>query len=378
MTVGQTKNRSDALMAEIEARNRLRREGERALLDGLGGFAKAVSKSAMSSNGQITPQQILNVGPSLFGSESTGEDGGFAVPPDVRAGIVQTVMGEDSLLARCNVVRTNSNQLAVPVDETTPWQSTGGIQAGWATEMSQLAQSKPELQMRDLRLEKLTAILPASSELLEDSPSLGNYLASRTAMKLDYLITRTILAGTGIGTPSGILPSPATIIVAEDAAQAAATMTFSNVQGMWNRLYSQSQLNAVWIANPDAIASLLENASVNSRQPVYLPPGLSGSRYATLMGAPIILSEACEALGTPGDLILADLSQYLVALRRVPGASDDAVIRQDVSMHLWFDVDTSAFKFIMRIGGMPWRATQIKRRLGGGTVSPFIVLAQRA
>ena len=44
------------------------------------------------------------------------------------------------------------------------------------------------------------------------------------------------------------------------------------------------------------------------------PGGLSGQPYGTLLGRPVIPIEQCSTLGTVGDIILADLKQFIADL----------------------------------------------------------------
>jgi len=142
-------------------------------------------------------------------------------------------------------------------------------------------------------------------------------------------------------------------------------------------MYAPCRQRAVWLANQDIEPQLLalgfpQPAASTSSVPAYLPAnGLSGQPYATLMGRPIIITEACETLGDPGDLILADMSQYLLVTKA-------GGLRQDVSIHLFFDYDMSAYRFILRIGGMPLWRSAIAKRDGSNTLSCFVTLAARA
>jgi HK97 family phage major capsid protein len=105
---------------------------------------------------------------------------------------------------------------------------------------------------------------------------------------------------------------------------------------------------------------------------VFIPAGgYSASPYATLKGRPIIPTQACETLGDKGDIILADLSQYLTAVKA-------GNVKTDVSMHLWFDYDVLAYRFILRIAGQPWWATYISPRDGSNTLSWAVTLDERA
>jgi hypothetical protein len=46
-------------------------------------------------------------------------------------------------------------------------------------------------------------------------------------------------------------------------------------------------------------------------------------------------------------------------------------------MHLWFDYDITAFRFIFRLAGHPWLTAPIARRNGTNTLSAFVALAAR-
>jgi HK97 family phage major capsid protein len=86
--------------------------------------------------------QRLLAAATTYSSEGVGADGGFAVPQEFRTAIWQKVMGEDSLLSRCDQLVTGSNNMTVPADETTPWDTTGGVQVYWEGEAASVSASK--------------------------------------------------------------------------------------------------------------------------------------------------------------------------------------------------------------------------------------------
>jgi hypothetical protein len=53
-------------------------------------------------------------------------------------------------------------------------------------------------------------------------------------------------------------------------------------------------------------------------------------------------------------------------------------MRAETSMHLWFDQDTMAFKFVFRLGGQSKWASTIASRDGTTTYSAFVNIAERA
>lgn len=340
----------------------------------VGEFASKVRAAHPSSGGRsIDPRLIANA-PTSYGSEGVGEDGGFAVPPDFRRDIMVKVMGEDSLLARTDQLTSSSNSITIPKDETTPWQTSGGIQAAWEGEGGQFTQSKPNLEQATIRLNKLTALVPVTEELLADAPALSTYLRRKTPEKFDFKINDAILNGTGAGQPLGVLQSGALITVNAESGQAADTVRFENIVNMYSRLYSGSRSTAVWLINQDVEPQLLtmQFPGTGTAVPAYLPPGgLSAQPYGTLLGRPVIATEAAQTLGDAGDITLVDLRQYMTAMKT-------GGIRQDVSMHLWFDYDVTAFRFVMRVAGQPWWTSAISPKNGSNTRSFAVNLAARA
>ncbi|HEX2826061.1 MAG TPA: phage major capsid protein [Burkholderiales bacterium] len=328
---------------------------------------------ASAQGGRVDPRLVANA-PTTYGQEGVGADGGFAVPPDFRENIVQKVMGEDSLLSRTDQMTTSSNAITVPADQTTPWQETGGIQAYWESEAGQKQQSKPSLSGLTVKANKIIALVPLTDELLEDAPAMASYVNRKAPEKIDYKVNAAIIAGTGVGMPMGILNSPGTVTVAAESGQVADSIVYDNIVNMYGRLPAQSKRRAVWLANADIETQLMKMKFPGSDAnpvPVYLPPGgLSASPYGTLLGRPIITSEAMPALGDAGDLVLADLSQYLSVVKA-------GGIRQDVSIHVFFDYDVTAFRFVLRVGGQPWWNAPIERTNGQASRAFFVKLGAR-
>lgn len=327
---------------------------------------------ASAKGGQMDPRLIANA-PTTYGQEGVGADGGFAVPPDFRTQIVSKVLGEDSLISRTDQMTTSSNSITIPRDETTPWQTTGGIQTYWESEAGQKTQSKPALTELTVKANKLVALVPLTDELLEDAPSMAQYVGRKAPEKMDFAINNAILNGTGVGQPLGILNSAGTVVVAAESGQAADTIRHLNINNMWGRLAASAKRNAVWVMNSDVeaqLGTLSFRDGTSTPVPIYIPPGgLSGSPYGTLMGRPVITSEACPAIGDQGDIMVGDFSQYLSVTK--------GGVRQDVSIHLWFDYDVTAFRFVMRVGGQPWWNSPIARTGAQSSRGFFVTLAAR-
>jgi HK97 family phage major capsid protein len=347
----------------------------------LGEMAFHVRRSALNG-GSVDPRLERLAAATTYGNETSGTDGGFAVPPDFRNTIMETVMGGDTLVGRCDQIRTSSNNFSCPADETTPWQTSGGIQAYWDGEASTMTQTKPSLQDRTVKLNRITALVAMTDELLEDAPALDSYLRRKAPQKIAHKVDDAILHGTGNGMPLGIAASPSIVSVTKESSQIADSLIANNIIKMYNRMYAPSRSTAVWLINPElepwmmklSLAGLDNDGNTVSGwgSQLYFPPGgLSGSPYGVLLGRPVIPHQACKTAGDVGDIFFADFSQYMLLLKA--GANP----RVDTSMHLWFDQNATAFRFVLRVGGMPWWSTTMAAANGSATYSPFVTLGAR-
>lgn len=355
-----------------------RRNDPRHGFSNFGEFAQIVFGAGQTDKAALREQsmtRLVNVA-TTFGSESVGADGGFAVPPEFQRAIWTKVMEGDNLLARCASLSLAGNSITIPKDETTPWQTSGGILAYWEGEGDATTASKPQLKLDTIRLAKLMALVPVSEELLDDAPAIESWLRMKAPAKMRAKVNTAVVRGTGVGQPLGLLNSSAMISVAKETSQDADTVWFANIVKMWSRLYSGCRANAVWLINQDVEQSLYQMAfdpEASSKVPVYLPPGgLSQSPYGTLMGRPVIPVEACSTLGDQGDIILTDLTEYLAITRAGQG------IQTDVSMHLYFDQALQAFRFIFRVNGQSMWGAAVTPENGNNTLSCIVALDARA
>ena len=166
-----------------------------------------------------------------------------------------------------------------------------------------------------------------------------------------------------------MLKAPALITVAKESGLAAGTIVWENILNMWQRLPAPSRRRATWSVHEDAIRQLgaMSSAVGTSGVPVYLPAN-ANSPTPRLLGAPVLEIEQASALGTVGDIVLADWSNYILI---------DGGTRPAVSVHARFLNDEVIFRFVLRIDGAPGQASPITPYSGANTRSPFVTLGAR-
>lgn len=342
-----------------------------------GHFLSAVRGAAMRPN---AADERLNIGAAAttYGNESVGADGGFLVPPQYATEIMTVIESNDPLLARCRQIPVANNSFIMPKSEETA-HGTNGVQAYWDAEADTMTQTKPVFKNIEIKLNRLTALVPVTEEALEDAAALGSWVNQVAGEKMSFKVSDAILNGIGTGQPLGLLSAPCLVTVAKETSQAASTVLAANIFKMWSRMPSASRARAVWITHSD-VEALLPQVTVNVKNvagtenvggaPIFMPPGgLSGSQYGTMLGRPIITCEASPALSSAGDLVLADLSQYVAITK--------GAVKADQSMHFYFDQNIRAFRFVMRVGGQPWLSAAISRKSGSSTLSHFVALGAR-
>lgn len=347
--------------------NNIESDGKRGFKT-FGEFAKATAQAQIK--GVVDPRLSgLNAAaPTTFGNESSGPDGGFAIPPEFSTEIWRLSLGEDSLIPLTQNTEVGGNSMIFPKDETTPWGGSG-VQTYWQNEAAAATQNKPQLSSDALVLQKLMTLVPVTNEMIDDGFAIGSYLSQVAPERITYKVNESILFGDGVGKPLGALNSAARIIQAKDTSQATATISSTNISNMVTRLLVGQLKNAVWIGNPDILTAL--EAMTVGNYPIFLPSNnAADGSYGMLKGRPLQLSEHANAFSSQGDLNLISLKGY----RTITKAGG---IQTATSMHLFFDADATAFKFTFRINGKPILSAPVVPPKSSNTRSHFISLAAR-
>lgn len=344
----------------------------------MGQFTRAVLQASL---GQSHDARLLTLGAaaaSTYANESSGADGGFLVPPEYSSSIMSVMEGQENLLNRCRQIPVTGTSMTFPKNETTAHGATG-IQAYWDDEAAAMTQSKPAFQFDTVRVHRVTALVPATEEVLEDSAALGPWIEMEAGVKLAFKVSDSILNGTGVGKPLGVMNAPCLVTVSKEGSQAADTLLGANVLKMKSRMPARNYANAVWVMHSDVelllpglfmpIKNVAGTENVGGTL-VYMPPGgLTGAQYGTLLGRPVVVCESSAAVGDLGDIVLADFSQYIALTK--------GGVKSDQSIHLWFDQNLRAFRFVLRVGGQPWLSAAIARKNGTSTQSHFVTLEAR-
>ena len=315
----------------------------------------------------------------IAGRMNTGvpSEGGFSVPTEYVAEWFDSSLESEIFRPRCTVVPM--------LEQTRQWPgwdlsdaSTGapfGFKPQWLGEGAEADLQIGKMRMLLLRAQKLGLLIEATNEVLTDGAGFEGQLGAGMTAAIGWSLDAACISGTGVGQPLGLINDPAKITIAKESGQANATILYANVAKMLAALHPACFKNSIWIANPTTIPQLLQLAftikNVAGNENVggsHVPVITESNGEFRLLTRPVIFTEKCPALGSVGDLIFCDPTQYVIGLRK------DMTI--DKSAHVGFTRDCSTFRGIIRVDGMSkWNKAYTP--LNGTALSWAVVLAAR-
>jgi len=337
--------------------------------DSLAGFQSSNEFLQCVGNHQFHPHLI-----AASQVEGTGADGGFIVPQRLATDLFDGALESEIIRPRARVFPMDSNALNIAgIDNLDHSSSIGNLQGRWMGEKESATIQTSKFREITLRAHKLGLFTNSSSELAEDGLNFESQLTQAMTAALSFDLDDALINGDGVAKPLGILNAASTIEIAKEAGQSADTIVYSNIVKMWSRLHPGLSSNSIWIISPTVLPQLfsLSFEGTSTSVPAYLPAsaGIGQSPTPTLMGRPVLMSEKAATLGDRGDIILANLSQYAVGLRR------DLTIQS--SIHSGFQDDSIDWRLIARVDGRPLWDRPITPR-NGDSLSWCVTLAERA
>lgn len=304
-------------------------------------------------------------------TETILSDGGFAVPTEYEREIYAIALENQIVFPLAYVQPMSSLELVVPAMEIGDHTDSmyGGFIGYYKAETATLTKRQPKMRSVDLKAKKLTGLIRMSNEFIADSPNGKDKVMQVCGNGLGWYRDKAFLKGSGAGEPLGVFNANCLIAVDKENGQDASTITYTNLTQMVARMYSGSFQKSVWVCHQTTIPQLLQ---------LSIPVGTGGSHYPVLkenngqfsmLTRPVIFTEKTETLGSQGDVLLADFSNYIIGLR-------DG-LRMDVSPHVYFESDESLGRLIERHDAQPLWSKPLKLQ-DGTTVSPFVTLKARS
>ncbi|MGC8625389.1 MAG: phage major capsid protein [Phycisphaerae bacterium] len=344
----------------------------------LGDFAQSVRKHFTNKASDERIKRMIAKADGM--DENILADGGALVPTEYANQLYRDVLAESVLFDKARKYPINiGNSLFIPVRQISTLGQTSAAGASLGTWLNSdgvvINAQKPVYGRVQMTLNRWGTLLPVTDELLQDNNvALSNFIFDEGGIALAWDLNQALINGSGSAQPQGILESGALVTAPADVNQPGFTISYSNLVNMKSHLWTirpGDTSGVVWIAHPDAEAQFEQLKDAAGRNLYFAAGTIQQSPEARLFGIPVVYSFHCSAIGTPGDVILADLNQYLVSTK-VGGGIEAAM-----SMHLYFDAAEVAYRIIYRVDGKTARQAPLIIPNSANNRSGFVALAAR-
>jgi len=326
-----------------------------------GEFLEAVRFNPGDSRLQYRERPIGPEGRDM--SMGVGAAGGVLVPEQFGA-LIQPIAPQDAVIRpRATVIPAGTppdSAITLPaVDQSGALGVHSGVMVTWIAEAVTKPQTEPATREVKLEPQEVAAHVVLSDKLLRNAPAAGALVSTILRRAILAAEDQAFLAGTGIGQPAGIIGHPACINVVRTGAGA---IVYLDIVAMYAAALFGGRL--VWIGSQTILPQLMTMVTPLG-QLIWQPSAREGAP-GTLLGMPLILNSRSPILGALGDLMLVDLSYYLI--------KDGSPLTLAMSEHPRFTRNQTIIKAFWNVDGQPWLTTPLLLEDGVSTVSPFVCL----
>ncbi|HTV69799.1 MAG TPA: phage major capsid protein [Rhizobiaceae bacterium] len=291
--------------------------------------------------------------------------GGFMVPQQFRSTILR-VQPQDALVRpRASVIPAGSPPdagITIPaLDQsgTAPGNVFGGMTFAWIEEGGEKPGTDADLRGVTLTPHEIAGTVEVTDKLLRNWQAASTFIEGLMRGGVNAAEDYAFLRGTGVTQPLGALNAPATKWINRavanqvsyvDLVKMVAVLLMRGGTPVWSM--SQSVLPQIaQMVDPEGHYIWQANAR----------DGFAGN----LLGYPVRWNNRAPALGTKGDVMIADWTYYLIKDGSGPFVA--------ASEHVKFTSNRTVIKIFWNVDGAPWRHAPFKEE-NGYEVSPFVGL----
>ncbi len=308
---------------------------------------------------------------SQLSSEISGSDGGFLVPPQFAAEWLDASLESEIVRPRARIHPMTSATLKIAGfanQDNSGSAPFGGLSGTWLAELEEAIDLSPECRAIVLNARKLAIFSRASNELIADGQDFESMLGEAIVKSLSWHLDVAFLTGTGAGQPLGVLNDPALIVADKEIGQAAASIEYQNLVAMFARLHPSLVQGAVWVCSQTTIPELSTLTIDVGTGGNHIQALTESAGVFKLLTLPVVFTEKTPSIGSEGDILLANFSEYSVGLREGITLEKSNAVR--------WQTDESSYRSILRGDGFG-RWAQAFTPLNGDTLSWCVTLEER-
>lgn len=220
-------------------------------------------------------------------AEGVDADGGYLVPDQFRAELIQHLLQTDSIRKYATVIPMSGKLLEIP-------KLTSDVQVTWGTENRSISTTTADFGSMTLTPFRMNAIIYTSRELFDDSAlAITEILRARFRDRVADEENKVFITGNGTTQPKGIDAETFTTVNCGNA------ITPDHLTKAYWKLPKAYRSTARWLMN-SRVMEALENKKDSNGQ--YLYPSLQ-AEVKTLKGRPILVDDyVASSKGFFGDL----------------------------------------------------------------------------
>jgi HK97 family phage major capsid protein len=310
-------------------------------------------------------------------SERIPAEGGFLVPWVLTEQVLHYTAGA-IVRPRATPVPMTTLQQAIPslsaYDQSDGGQALGGMKFSVVEEAAAIPATAPSFDRLQLEARKYGGYLQnVPAELLGDANgAMGDLLGRIIGEGYAWWEDELWINGTGVGQPQGLVNAPGAKVV--DRA-VVSVVGLADVAAMMEALHPAAERgSACWLLNSQVFDYFLTlSLGVGASPSATYVPASEWLRYDEtnrcwrLIGLPCFPHDHNPGLGDTGDVILADLGQYLIG--------DLLALTVELSEKgSGFGKDTVNIRVRSRIDGRFWPQSTFTTA-AGAVVSPLVILS---
>lgn len=309
----------------------------------------------------ILPSQLLNQW-----SMGVGSEGGFAVPTEFRPEVL--MINPEAAIVRSRATVIPAGEEAPDTKITMPAldQGTngvfGGVEVTWIGEGVEKPDTDGSLREVALQPHEVAATTTVTDKLLRNWSSADSFIRSLLTKAMMAAEEIAFLTGNGTNKPIGVVGAAGSLAVKRATAN---TVTYDDIVMMLAYLLPDSASNSIWVANQSIMPDLVKLKDPAGNY-IFIQGNATKGIPATLMGIPIRFTGKTPAKGQKGDLVLVDLSYYLIKDGSGPYIA--------ASEHVYFKQNKTVIKAFWNVDGKPWVIAPLTLENGTTKVSPYVVL----
>jgi HK97 family phage major capsid protein len=305
--------------------------------------------------------------------EDQGATGGYLIPSNFSAELVQAQTAISPLIALCRRFPVAQPSGSWPVLDVFAAPTAGagntalaaGLISSTIAEGGSYTDRSISFEQINWRVTKVGYIIKVSDEMMADAPALDALLRMVITTHLSQKKERHILRGNGVGQPLGILNAPALINVTPGTNS---SFTWIDVTTMLSRFRPSGDASRVRWAMSRSLLPDLGNLQVASGSAATWVQniGTDNPDMLPLMRYGIYFSEHLPLADSSGDALLVDFGAY--------GLWERGEIRIGFSEHAGYTTGEIVWRFDERYDGQPLARAAITQADPGGTftTSPFV------